>query len=152
MKSSSDLLIFLFISLSCAAGPHDTLGGGGTVVVRDAGGPGYSYVARRPLVAVGLAGASGVSDEDAHAAVDRVADAAAACFRGAQNLAPGAARIVLPIDAGGIAGAPDVKFSPESAAPLGLLCVLRPARMVTFGPGEADAGARSITIESAWGP
>lgn len=122
--------------------------------MRDAGGPvTYSYVARRPLVAIGLAGSTGIADEDAHAVVDHVADAAASCFHRVKTLAPGAARIVVPVDAGGLAGAPEVHFSPESAAPLGLLCVLGPLRMATFAPApaEADAGARVLTIESAWG-
>jgi hypothetical protein len=153
-RSLPDLRIFLFSLLAgCAAGPRDALDGSGQTV-RDAGPPppAYSYVARQPLVAVGLAGVQGLSDEDARAAIDRVAAAASACFRRSQNLAPGAARITLPIDAGGIAGAPAVTFAPESAAPLGMLCVLAPVRMSTFAPAAADAGARSLTIESAWGP
>ncbi len=131
----------------------DGSGGNGTVV-RDAGTApeGYAYVARRGIVAVGLAGATGFSDDDTHAMIDRIADAADACFKTRQGVAPGAARITLPVDAGGIAGAPDVVFSPPSSALAGMLCVLAPVRMSTFSPAAGDAGARSITIESAWNP
>lgn len=145
---------FLFLALvGCAAGPRDTLGGGGPVVHADTGaGPAsYAYLARRSIVAVGLAGAHGLSDEEARALVDRVADAANACFRRRPNLTPGVGRIELPIDAGGLAGAPAVAFSPAEASALGMLCVLAPLRMATFSPASEDAGARSITIESAWG-
>jgi len=148
----SDLVIFLFPLLAgCAAGPHDTLAGG-TTTVKTQESTTYSYVARRPLVAIGLAKSDGISDADSHAIVDRVADSAAACFRRAKNLVPGAARIVIPVDAGGVAGAPEVTFAPPDAAGLGMLCVLAPLRLATFSPADADAGARSMSIESAWGP
>ncbi|HEY1959043.1 MAG TPA: hypothetical protein VGH28_25695 [Polyangiaceae bacterium] len=143
-------MIFLFILSGCAAGPRDTLGGGGPVVHAEAGAPQeYSYVARRPLVAVGLAKVDGLSEEDAHAIVDHLADSATACLRERKALSAGAARITLPIDAGGIAGAPDVVFAPQEASAVGLVCILAPLRMSAFSP--SDAGVRSITIESAWG-
>ena len=138
----------------CAAGPHDALDGTQVAVRADASAApqtSYAYVARRQIVAVGLAGAEGLSDDEAHGVIDRIADSAEACFKNAKNLAAGAARITLPIDSGGLAGAPLVKFSPETATPIGMLCLLAPARMSTFGPASLDAGPRSITIESAWG-
>ena len=148
--SRSPILPVLFFCSGCAAGPADTLGGGGPVVHAEAGAPqGYSYVARRPLVAVGLTKVEGFSDDDAHAMVDRLADSAMACLRERKSITPGAARVTLPVDAGGIAGVPDVVFSPDDAAAIGLVCILGPLRMSTFSP--ADGGARSITIETAWG-
>ena len=153
IPSLPSLLFVNSLFLACAAGPHDTLGGGGPVVHAEAGAPqAYSYVARKPLIAVGLADARGVSEEEAHAAIDRLAEAASACLRSRPNVTSGAARIALPIDPGGITGAPDVTFSPEGAAPIGMLCVLAPLRLSSFSPASADAGERSLTVESAWGP
>ncbi len=153
-RSRSSLLIFFLLPLvGCAAGPRDTLGGGGPVVRAEAGAPaGYSYVARRPLVAVGLAGVTGLSEEDAHAIVDRLAASASDCLEKRTNVTPGAAHIELPIDSGGLAGPPSVAFSPTDAAAIGLVCILAPLRMTVLSPIEGDAGARSIAIESAWGP
>jgi hypothetical protein len=109
-------------------------------------------VARRPLVAIGLADAQGISDEDAHRVIDAVADSAAACFKRSPNLAQGAARMTIPIDAGGVVGAPQVTISPQEATAIGMLCLLAPLRMATFAPQAGDGGTRSLTIESAWGP
>ena len=153
MIRASDLLIALLPLVGCAAGPRDTLGGGGPVVRAEAGAPaGYSYVARRPLVAVGLAGVTGLSEEDAHTIVDRLAVAASECLVKRANVTPGTAHIELPIDPGELAGAPAVAFSPTNAAAIGLVCILAPLRMTVLSPVDADAGARSIAIESAWGP
>jgi hypothetical protein len=143
----------LLLLAGCAAGPHDTLGGGGGAVVQaEAGAPvSYSYIAKRPLVVIGLAKSDGISDAEAHATVDRVAESATACFRRAQKLVPGVARITLPVDSGGVAGAPAVSIAPPDATALGMLCVLAPLRLSTFSPGGGDAGDRSLTIETAWG-
>jgi hypothetical protein len=134
----------------CAAGgPHDVLDGTGREVQVDASAPrsGYVYVARRALVAVGLAASQGLTDEEAHRAVDRLADEASACFKRSKELAAGATHIVLPIDPGGTTGAPTVTFSPQTSAVVGMVCILAPIRLSTFAPGSA----RSITIEAAWG-
>jgi hypothetical protein len=140
----------LLLATACAAGPHDVLDGtsGGHVV--DDGGArpaGYAYVARRPLVAVGLAAAKGLTDDETHRVVDRLADEASACFKRTANLAVGAARIELPIDDGGTTGTPAMTFSPPASAALGMVCLLAPMRLTTFAPGAT----RSITIEAAWG-
>jgi hypothetical protein len=135
---------------ACAGSGRDALDGTSHDVRTDAAAPhatAYAYVARRPLVAIGLADAHGLTDEDSHRIVDRVAAEASGCFKRSTNLTAGAAKIVLPIDEGGIAGAPQVEFSPVSSAPLGMVCVLAPMRLSTFAPGAA----RSITIEAAWG-
>jgi hypothetical protein len=149
------LVAFSFVLfVACAAGPNDIVENGHDVRDASAGTPrgAYVYAARRPLVAIGLAEATNVSDADAHRAVDSLADSAAGCFKRAQNLAQGAARITIPIDEGGVAGAPQVTISPQEATALGMLCLLAPLRMTPFSPASADAGARSLTIESAWGP
>ncbi len=139
------------VLVACAAGPHDALDGTSHDVRGDASvtqPTGYAYVARRSLVAIGLADVHGVSDDEAHGVIDRVANEATACFKRSANLTTGAVRIVLPIDEGGIAGAPQTEFSPPSAAVQGMLCILAPLRMSTFAPA---ANARSIKIEAAWG-
>ena len=145
----------LAISLiGCAAGPSDVVENGHDVRGAEAGAPrgAYSYAARRPLVAIGLADATNVSDAESHRVIDALADSATACFKHAQNLGQGAARITIPIDAGGVIGSPDVTITPQESTGLGMLCLLAPLRMATFSPSSGDAGARSLTIESAWGP
>jgi len=140
---------------ACAAGPNDIVENGHDVRDASTGTPprgAYVYAAKRPLVAIGLADATNVSDADAHRAIDSVADSAAACFKRAANLAQGAARITIPIDEGGVVGAPQVTISPQEATVVGMLCLLAPLRMTSFSPSSAEAGARSLTIESAWGP
>jgi hypothetical protein len=142
----------LLILAGCAAGPRDVLDpNGGTADASVAPQTGYSYVARRPLVAVALADSKGFSDDDVHAVIDHVADAASACFKKSAALKPGAVRVIVPVDDGGMSGAPDVTFSPQESAAIGLVCVLAPIRFAKFAPSASDAGARSITIESAWG-
>lgn len=133
----------------CAGGPRDVLDGSGHTV-SDAGTPraGYSYAARRPLVALGVAAITGVTDDESHRVLDRVAEQASACFRSVSKLSSGAARITLPIDEGGVTGAPQLTFSPPESAVQGMLCVLAPLRVSTFAPGAAG---RSITVEAAWG-
>jgi len=144
---------FVVSAGACAAsGPHDVLDGTSHDVRGDAAASQsgvYAYVARRALVAIALADAHGVADDETHRLVDRVADEAAACFKRSPKLTPGAAHIVLPIDDGGITGTPRTEFSPLAAAVDGMVCILAPLRLSTFTP--AQAGARSMTIEAAWG-
>lgn len=148
--------VLAILFLGCAGGPKDVVEDGHDVRgAMDAGtqrGGAYAYAARRPLVAIGLADATGIGEEDSHRVIDAVADAAAGCFKRVPNLASGAARITIPIDEGGVVGAPQVTISPQEATTAGMLCLLAPLRMATFAPASADAGARSLTIESAWGP
>jgi hypothetical protein len=141
------------VVLGCASGPRDTLDRTSHDVQLDASAPragAYAYVARRALVAVGLAEAHGISDDEAHRIVDSVADEATACLRRSKTLNPGAAHIVLPIDDGGITSSPQTEFSPPAAALQGMLCILAPLRLSTFTP-DKTTGARSLTIEAAWG-
>jgi len=143
-------LLWLVLGGCAASGPHDVLDGTNHEVVVDAGAPrggAYAYVARRALVAVGLADAKGLKDEDSHHVVDRLADEASACFKQRPRLEPGATRITLPIDEGGTTGAPETTFSPATSAAIGMVCLLAPLRLMTFPPGAS----RSITIEAAWG-
>jgi hypothetical protein len=148
-------LAALLLCAACAPGPsdvvetggHDTHGGTGGGTPKGA----YSYVARRPLVAVGLVDAQGIGDDDAHKIIDHVADAATECFKRSKNPGRAAARITLAFDEGGVAQTPQATFAPKEAAATGMVCLLAPLRMTPFPPAAADAGPRSITLESAWG-
>ena len=142
-------LVLVCLAGCAASGPHDVLDGTGHDVRVDAGAkPGaYAYVAKRPLVAIGLAAAQGLSDDEAHHIVDQLADSAAACFKRSNQLASGAGRITLPIDPGGTTGAPAVQLTPPGAVALGMVCLLAPLRLMAFAPGAE----RSLTVEAAWG-
>jgi hypothetical protein len=143
------LRLLLVLGGCAAGGPHDTLDRTNHDVVVDAGarGGGDKYVARRPLVAVGLVETKGLGDDESRRVVDRLADAASACFKHSKQVAPGATRITLPIDEGGTTGAPGTAFSPPASAAIGMVCILAPLRLMTFTPGAT----RSITVEAAWG-
>lgn len=148
----SRIILGQLVLQACAAGPHDVLDGTSHDVRVDAGpkSGAYAYVAKRSLVAVGLAASQGLTDEETHRLVDRLADEASACFKRSRELASGAGRITLPIDAGGGTGTPVAELTPPSAAALGMVCILAPMRLTTFAPA-AESTARSITIEAAWG-
>ncbi len=143
---------------ACPSGPRDVLVGGRHVQTQDASvattAEGYAYVARRPLVAVGLASAQGLTPDEAHDAVDNLADRISRCasnLLGQGKLVDGGAHLVLPVDDAGVVGRPNVVFSPSDATTSGLLCVLSPARMINFPPAGAKGGKRELVVETAWG-
>lgn len=146
--------------LGCAGGPRDTLDPSHDVRVSDAGGPqasdGYAYVARRPLVALALAEARNIGEEEARKVLDHAADGASACFDRFSregHLTQGAARIIVPVDDAGIVGQPLVKFSAEQGAAVqGMLCVVASLRMAGFTPTAPGGPQRAIAVEVAWGP
>lgn len=154
------LLTLLAAVAACNGGPKDATEHTTDVKVADAGGTGsYGYVARRPRAVVALAEARGLDDSTSRAAIDRLANALSACagdLAKQGKLVDGAARLLVPVDNGGIVGAPQVVFSPGAAvAANGLLCVVAPVRMLTFPPAADDAGTggvlRALAIEVAWG-
>jgi hypothetical protein len=147
---------------ACNGGPKDATEHTTDIQVADAGDPAtYGYVARRPRAVVGLAEARGFDDPTSRAAVDRLANALSACagdLAKQGKLVEGAARVLVPVDDGGIVGNPQVVFSPGPAvAANGLLCVVVPVRMLTFPPSPSDGGAgakptqRALALEVAWG-
>jgi len=154
------LLGLLAAGAACNGGPKDATEHTTDVKVADAGDTGsYGYVARRPRAVVALAEARGFDDSTSRAAVDRLANALSACagdLAKQGKLVEGAARLLVPVDAGGVVGNPQVVFSPGAAvAANGLLCVVAPVRMLTFPPASADAGpsgaSRALALEVAWG-
>lgn len=149
---------------ACNGGPKDATEHTTDIKVADAGEPAsYGYVARRPRAVVGLAEARGFDDSTSRATIDRLANALSACAADLAKqgkLVEGAARLLVPVDDGGIVGTPQVVFAPGPAvAANGLLCVIAPVRMLTFPPLAGDggsvrsagAGTRAMAIEVAWG-
>jgi hypothetical protein len=128
---------------------HDTQGPGGAAP----GLQGYEYVAKRPLSLVALAEARGISPEIARRAVDQLADALDTCvtLRGkAGGHVDGAARVVAAIDDDGSVERPNVRVDPgEGVVESAIVCLVAPARLLTFPATEA--GARGIAIEALWG-
>lgn len=154
-RDASHLFVLLALSASCSpTGPRD-IAVDSPHVVAEAGAPQepanetYVYVARRPHGVVGLAEARGMSDEDAHAIVDRVADAMEACARtlDAQGaLVEGAARVVAVADASGTP-AVNLKHAPgDAVAQNALMCLVAPVRSTPF---PKNAG---FAIEATWEP
>jgi hypothetical protein len=138
--------------LGCATGPKDSLDPTHHEVRTDAAAPDtYVHVARRPLLAIGLAEARGVTDDEAKQMVERVADLAAPCFaQFGDKLVRGAARIIVPIDPGGVVLEPKVTFSAtQGSAVQGMLCIVSRVRMSAFPPSTAPT--RAIALEAAWG-
>jgi hypothetical protein len=129
-----------------------------TVVVPPAAGSaqptgGYEYVVRRPLAVVALAEARGLPVEAARAAIDHLADALDACVTERSHgagLTSGAARLVAQIDDEGRIANTSLRVDPGAGvAPTAVMCLVAPARMLTFPP--AHASARGMAIEALWG-
>lgn len=119
------------------------------------GPEGYVYVARSARVSVGLAEARGLTPEEARSVVDRLAGAFEACASRLGPLAPGAARLVVLLDERGRVTGSDAKLAPGSeTARAGLLCLISPARGLSYPPLSPTAGpargARGFAVEAAW--
>jgi hypothetical protein len=121
------------------------------------GPEGYVYVARSTRVSVGLAEARGLTPEEARSVVDRLAGAFEACAARLGPLAPGAARLVVLLDERGRVTGSDAKLAPGSeTARAGLLCLISPARGLSYPPLSAAAGpaskrsTRGFAVEAAW--
>ena len=147
-------------TLSCAGSAgegRDVVPESRDVRVLDAGAAGnaqgYDYVAKRPLAVVALAEARGIDAVEAHAAIDRLADALDTCAtdegrRG--SLKDGAARVVAQVDPSGAIAGTSLRVDPGAgAASSAIVCLVAPLRMLAFGP--SDAGARGLAIEALWG-
>jgi len=150
--------LLILAALGCTGGPKDALDPTHhDVHSDDAGAPteGYAYVARRPLVAIGLVEARSIGEDEAHKVVDRVADNATACFERFSregSLTQGAVRVVMPVDDGGVVGQPVLKFSAaQGAAVQGMLCVVASLRMAAFSPTAPGGPQRALAVEAAWG-
>lgn len=160
-------LLFFF---ACAAvggcspsGPRDVAGENKDVRVDtsqqpDGGAPAsndtYAYVARRPHGVVALAEARNMSDDDAHALVDRLASDFEACATKLESehaLVEGAARIVAIAQPSGPPGL-NVRVAPGGdVAQNALLCLVAPVRALMF-PKSTGRGAPGMAIEATWGP
>ena len=148
----------LLVVLGCApSGPrdvtehtHDTTG--------QHGQDGYEYVVKKPHGVIALAESRGVSKDGAKHAVDRLAESFEACLGDLEKkapLKPGAARIIVPVDDGGLVGEPLLKLSDTSGDTkvTTLICLVAPVKLMTFpppGPASPKAGTRGMAIEATW--
>jgi hypothetical protein len=144
--------------VACASGPRDLVVDSPRVIATD-GGAGsaaapssqdtYVYVTRRAHGVVGLAEARAMTDADARALVDRIADDFETCARrlDAQGaLVEGAARVVAVADANGTPGV-NLKHAPGgTVAQNALMCLVAPVRALPFPKSGGMA------IEATWGP
>lgn len=118
--------------------------------------PGYEYVIKVPHGVVAVAESRGLGKDDVKAAVGHVAKTFDACLVDFKNLQPGAARIIVPVDDGGLVTAePLVKLSDDNPQTklAAVLCLVTPAKRMSFpapGAASADAGTRGIAIEATW--
>jgi len=152
------LCVALLVPWGCGGGGRDVVPASKDVVgdaptAGDAGAEGYAYVARRPLAVVALADARGIDPQVARAAVDGLADVVQSCVsdegrKGA--VVDGAARVILQIDAKGAVANAGIRVDPKpGTGTIAVVCLLSPARLLTFPP--ADQGDRGIAIEALWG-
>jgi hypothetical protein len=149
----------LAAAAACSANARDVVPESrDTVVVPPAAGSaqpagGYEYVVRRPLALVALAEARGLPVDAARAAIDHLADALDACVTErshGEGPASGAARLVAQIDDEGRIANTSLRVDPGAGvAPTAVMCLVAPARMLTFPP--SDASARGMAIEALWG-
>jgi len=155
----SALVVVPWACAGAAEGARDVVPQSRDVVI-DAGAAyakgdpqGYEYIAKRPVAVVALAEARSIPAEDAHAAVDRLADALDACVteRGRHGpLVQGAARIVAQVGNSGTVEATKLRIDPgPGVAESALLCLVAPIKLLSFP--AADGGVRGFAIEALWG-
>lgn len=127
-------------------------------VVTNQTSQGYEYVVKKPHGVIALAESRGISKDAARDAVDRLAASFESCLAALEKkapLKPAAARIVVPVDEGGIVSEPLVTISDTSpdTKVTTLVCLVAPVKLTTFpppGPGSGDAGTRGMAIEATW--
>jgi hypothetical protein len=116
---------------------------------------GYSYVARRPHGAIGLAGMRFIAAEEARRVVDRLADELETCSRRLEQqgtLVEGAARLVAVSGQKGNADVSDMQLAPGGpVAANALLCIVAPVRSTPF-PNASDGGIPAVLVEATWAP
>jgi hypothetical protein len=115
---------------------------------------GYVYVAKRRHGLVALADSRGIADSDARQLVDHLADELEVCAarleREGKLADDGAGRVVAAVDPDGAIRGVNIKAAPGAQVASNLLvCVVAPLRLASFS--AADAGARGLAIEAAWG-
>jgi hypothetical protein len=115
---------------------------------------GYVYVAKRRHGLVALADSRGIVDTDARQLVDHLADELEVCAvrleREGKLAEDGAGRVVASVAADGAIRGVNIKTAPGPQVASNLLvCVVAPLRLASFT--AADAGARGLALEAAWG-
>ncbi|MBX3208008.1 MAG: hypothetical protein KF764_23375 [Labilithrix sp.] len=153
--------VALVLSLSacslsgCSPSPRDVVPESRDVrVTPDAGGDAYVHVARRPHGVVALAEARRMTDDEARAIVERIADELERCATSLEAegmLVEGAARVVA---VAGPNGTPalNVRLAPgDAVAQNALICLVAPVRATSLPPPTAG-GTPGLAIEATWGP
>jgi hypothetical protein len=145
---------------ACSPSPRDVVPDSRDVRVQpgsDAGAnpDAYVYVARRTHGIVALAEARHMTDAEARAIVDRIANEMEECAQRLEaqgGLVDGAARIVAVASPNGTP-ALNVRLAPgDAVAQNALLCLIAPVRAISF-PHTASANAPpGLAIEATWGP
>lgn len=122
----------------------------------DAGsGNGYVYVVERPHCAVGLVGLHFMTDAEAKALVDRVADELEGCAgrleqRGALA-SGGAIQLVVVTGSRGTAEVTDMLLAPGGpVAANALECIVAPLRATSLPPAKGG-GVPALALEATWG-
>lgn len=152
-------LCVAFVLASCApSGPKDVTEQRRDITTTQ-GQDGYEYVAKTKHGVVALAESRGVSKDEAKKQMDRFAENFEKCLADLDlkaPLKPGAVRIIVPIDEGGVPSEPQVSkisdATPDTRVTT-LVCVIGPAKMTVFsppGPISAEAGTRGMAIEATW--
>ena len=124
----------------------------GEVAADAGGGDGYEYVANRPSGVVALAEGRNLAPGEAVRLTERLADAFEACIRTERargHFERGAARVVVIALPSGENGGVNPTLGEGSA--IALLCLVAPAKLLSFSPSIADGGTRGIAIEAIWG-
>lgn len=151
-------VLLAFVLFACApSGPKDVTEQHRDIVTQAP--EGYEYAAKTTHGMIALAESRGVSKEEAKKQMDRLAEGFEKCLATLDKkapLKPGAVRIIVPIDDGGLPG--DVQVSkisdstPETRVTT-LVCLIGPAKMTVFpppGPTSPEAGTRGMAIEATW--
>jgi hypothetical protein len=155
LRVSASLALFALGNGCSPASPRDVVPESRDVRATPSAGNGdaYVYVAKRPHGTVALAEARHMSDEEARAIVDRVADELERCATGLEAqrlLVEGALRVVA---VAGPDGTPalNVRLAPgDAVAQNALLCIVAPLRATQL-PSPRPNATPGLAIEATWG-
>jgi hypothetical protein len=155
-------LVILLAALvaACSPSPRDVVPKSRDVRVQPGGDAGvnpeaYVYVARRTHGIVALAEARHMTDAEARAIVDRVANDMQECAQRLEaqgTLVEGAARIVAVASPNGTPLL-NVRLAPgDAVAQNALLCLIAPVRAISFPRNASPNAPPGLAIEATWGP
>lgn len=118
------------------------------------GNDAYEHVARRTHATVALAEARGLDPQEAHAAVDALADKLETCTRDLTADQNGLLRLVARVADDGTVDAVSVPVQ-SGHAPTALRCVVSPIKLLIFQklpPRAEGTKSRGLALEVEWRP